>query len=201
MSSLQSYNAFPIGGGSNYVSPSQLSEIFLKSYTVASGVSSITISDALFKLSTYKTIHVRFNNLTTTGATSTYLSGGPFKNDAVVSGVYYVSYEGISSTTATGFGSNNTTPTTIANINANIQLTPSGVSFASSIPQIDIYLTKSGMQFEYHHYDQSNNRRYRTTVSYATAPQTFGATDFAGMILGFGTGTFTGGTVSVFGVQ
>ena len=199
MAALSAYNALPVAGAT-YATTSQISEIFLKSYTVGSGVTGITISDALFNLATYKTIHVRFNNVTTSGATTTYLGGGPLKNGALISGTYYGTFEGVSSSTATGWGVGSYTPATIVSL-VNLQLTPNSLTFAGSIPQIDIYINKNGMQFEMHYYDLSNSRRLSATVSYATTPQTFTAADFTGMFLGVASGTFTGGTVSVFGVQ
>ena len=177
----------------------QLSEILLASYNVANGVSSITISDALFKLSTYKAIHVRFTNLGTSGATSTYLSGGAFKNDAPVSGTYYSSYEGISSATATGWSTNSATPTTLLGI-TNLQISRSGLNFSNGISQIDVYINPMGLTIEFHNQDQTNSSRNKGTQSYPSR-QTFSSTDSTGMILALGNGTFTGGTVSVFGVQ
>ena len=196
---LTVYTPFPAGGTS--VSPADLSEVFLKSYTVASGVSSITISDALFKLSTYKTIHVRFNNLTTTGATSTYIAGGALKNDVAATSTYYSTYEAISTTTATGWGtSTGSSVTTPASILSSIQLSRAGQSFANGISQIDVYINAMGLTIEFHNQDQTNAWRNRATQSYASR-QTFTSSDYTGMILGLGSGTFTGGTVSVFGVQ
>lgn len=197
---LTVYTPFP--ANVTPLTTADLSEVFLKSYTVASGVSSITISDALFKLSTYKTIHIRFNNLTTTGATSSRLDGGMFRNDAVVTGGAYTgSFEGITSTTATGYNTNSFTPSTIASFVGSMLMSASGTSFAQGIQQLDIYLTRSGMTFEYHLFDNTNSRRFRGTVSYPGAPLTVSSTDYFGVIIGFSTGTFTGGTVSVFGVQ
>lgn len=198
---LTVYTPFPVGGTS--VSPADLSEVFLKSYTVASGVSSITISDALFKLSTYKSIHVRFNNLTTSGATSTYINGGAFRNDLVVSGgAYTSSVEGISSTTATGWTTSSGTPTTVANIPSFTQLSPSGMDFSQGIQQMDIYLTRTGLTCEFHAPSSSNSRRVRSTSVYpGTVPLAVSSSDYFGAIIGMNGGTFTGGTVSVFGVQ
>lgn len=195
---LTVYTPFPAGGTS--VSPSDLSEVFLKSYTVASGVSSITISDALFKLSTYKTIHVRFNNLTTS-ASSTYLGGGALKNDLPATSTYYSTYEAISTTTATGWGtSTGSSLTTAASIASSIQLSRTGQNFSNGISQIDVYINPMGLTIEFHNQDQANAWRNRATQSYASR-QTFSSSDYTGMILALGTGTFTGGTVSVFGVQ
>jgi hypothetical protein len=200
MSSLQSYSAFPTGGGNNYVSPSQLSEIFLKSYTVSNGVASINISDALFKLATYKTIHIRINNLTNT-ATTGYLGGGPYKNDALVAGGYYYSAEGISSTAATGWVTGSATPASISTLYSSLQLTPSGLDFSNGIGQIDIYLTRQGMTFEMHNLTLGGARRVRSTITYSTAQTNPLSTDYFGLNLGLSSGTFTGGTVNVYGVQ
>jgi hypothetical protein len=201
MSSLQSYSAFPTGGGSNYVSPSQISEIFLKSYTVSSGVTGINISDPLFKLATYKTIHIRINNLTTSGATSTYLGGGPYKNNALVSGLHYYSVEGISSNTVTAYSTSSGTPVDINTIYAYLQSTPSNIDFSNGIGQIDIYLTRQGMTFEAHMASSGNSRRLRGTVTYPTMQTNPAASDYFGLNLGLGSGTFTNGTVNVYGVQ
>lgn len=197
---LSVYTPFP-AGGAQPVTPADLSEVFLKSYTVSSGVSSITISDALFKLSQYKTIHVRFNNLTTTGATNARFDGGMFRNDAIVSGTYTGSFEGITSTTATGYTTNSFAPSSIASFVGSMPMSASGTNFAQGIQQLDIYLTRSGMTFEYHLSNNTNSRRFRGTVQYPDAPLTISSNDYFGVIIGFGSGTFTGGTVSVFGVQ
>lgn len=198
---LSVYTPFPEEGVQPVI-PADLSEIFLKSYTVANGVSSITISDALFKLSQYKTIHVRFNNLTTTGATSSTLWGGSFKNDAVISGAYSSSWEAISSSTATGYSTSSLTPSSIANLGT-LQISSGNLNFSSGFQQLDILITRSGMEYQFNLYDTGNNgRRASGTVVYPTPlPTTVNQNDYFGVIIGLGTGTFTGGTVSVFGVQ
>jgi hypothetical protein len=197
---LSVYTAFPATGGTPAY-PSQLSEIWLKSYTVGSGATSITVSDALFNLSTYSAIHVVFSNLTTTGATATTLNGGAFKNDtAITSGANISTIEGISSATATGWTTNSFTPTTVVSLAASLQLTPSGQNFANGISKIDVYINPMGMTMEFHNQDFTNARRIRSTVSYPSR-QTFTSIDYAGMILGISNGSFTGGTVNVYGVK
>lgn len=208
MQKVQEYNPFTSNfvtqenltdattGSGAVLTTSDLSEVFLKSYTVASGVSSITISDALFKLSTYKTIHVRFNNLTTTGATSSTLYAMPYKNGSAVSGTYNVTSEGISSSTATGFSTASFTNPSSASISTGFS-----ISFASGVPQVDVILSKNGLSSQFDNFSGGAYRRYRATVVFPSEVQTFTSSDYAGMILGLSTGTFTGGTVSVFGVQ
>lgn len=199
MSSLQGYNPF---GGNQYLTPSQVPEIFLKTYTVSSGVASFNISDPAFRLDTYKTIHIRINNLNNT-TSSGYIGGGPYKNNAIVSGgAYAYSVEGISTATATGWAASTTAPSSITNIYSSLQLTPSSLSFLNGIGQIDIYLTRQGMTFEMHTSQTGSGlRRLRSTVTYPTIQTNPLPTDYFGLNLGLSSGTFTGGTVNVYGVQ
>lgn len=196
--SLKLYNAFPPSSAQN-ATQGQLSEIWLKSYTVASGVTNITISDALFNLSTYSSIHVVFSNLTTTGASSATMQGGAFKNDAIVNGTNYSSIEGISSATATGWTTSSVTPSSITSLTG-LSLTPGGLDFSNGISKIDVYINPMGMTMEFHNQSQSNARRIRSTFSYPSR-QTFTSSDYTGMIIAINTGSFTGGTVNVYGVK
>jgi hypothetical protein len=191
MTALSAYTA--IGGTGSTLSASQIPEILLQTYTVLSGVTSITVSETAFKLTNYKAIHVRFNNITTSGATSSVLYGYPIKNGTAVSGSYLSTLDSINSTTATGWTTNNSaTP-------SDMRLTATGQDFSTGIPELNIYLNNAGMSSNIDVYNGLNSRRANTTVIYPSSPQAFSSSDYTGVIIGLNGGTFTGGTISVYG--
>lgn len=197
MSQLTSYT--PLTFSSASLPKNEASEVLLKTYNISSGVSTITISDASFKLTTYKAIHVRLNNITSTGTTNARLFGGLLKNNDVVVTQYYSNGEAISSSTATGWFTSSVAVTTTANLGS-VDLSPA-LTFTTGTGQIDIYLNDLAMQVNYHHTDATNSRRIGATVTFSAGKIPFTSSDYVGMLLGFSTGTFTGGTVSVYGVQ
>lgn len=173
----------------------QLSQIGLKTYTVANGVSSITISDTSFNLSAYKAIYVRFNNLTMANASNSSIYAAPLFNGSQPSGSYTTLLESVSSSTQTGWeAATQTTPSAC-------RVTPLSLNFQNIIPQVDISLNSSGLSFNSNSSTGTSSRIFRAVVNFPTSPTTFTQNDYIGVIIGLSAGTFTGGTVSVFGVQ
>lgn len=192
MTTLSTYSAFR---GDSNTSPtiSQIPEKLLKSYTIANGVATVSINDACFSLSTYKAIHVRGTNITMSGTAQDFC-GLPYKNGAIVSGSYTYTRDNPTSATATGWGTSSITTL------ANSPLTASIVATAQPIGQLDCYLTTKGMTATVDVYNTTNSQRNRSTYCFPSFPVSFTSTDYIGMILGFSsTGTFTGGTIDVYG--
>lgn len=188
MSSLQSYNPF---GGSQYLTPSQVPEKLLKSYTIASGATSITISDSAFSLTTYKGIHVRINNPRGT-LTSGSFRGLPIKNGDAVSGTYYITSDAPSSTTATGWATTSSTGTVMP-------LNSTAMNLTNRVSQIDLYLSQNGCTYSFDAFQSNASVRYKGTISFPSFSQTFTSSDYIGFIFAVSAETFTGGTIDVYG--
>jgi hypothetical protein len=209
MSSLQSYSAFPAGGGSNYASPSQLPEILLYNTTLTNGTASLTLSNTAFTFSTYNRIHVRLTGVTfaaSASPTGWWYGIQGMKSNANITGTHGYTYEGNTSATATGWASS-TTPITTTPFPL-LQVNGSGVSKTSYTPQLDIYIDKWGIEMLELSIDSLGTSPMYHKRGYLTFPSGSIATttDYAGLILnlqgGAGSGlTWAGGNVNVYGVK
>jgi hypothetical protein len=185
---LQPYNAL-LPYGSSDLKPSQIPEILISRYTIANGTTSITISDPAFNLTNYKGIHVRVNN-PRGSSTSAGFTGLPIKNGVAVSGTYNATVDASAATT--GYGTQSSTGSLLS--------IGGGLNLTNAVSKIDFYLSVNGLTYLFDVFTGSTSVRRRGTINFPTPlPQSFTASDFIGLTFGVDTGTFTGGTIDVYG--